>query len=135
MYRNILIPIAFEDETDFATPLGVARRLAKDGARITLMHVFEVPPAYVMTYVPEDLMQATRDGVLDSLQSAAEDVPGAEALILDGSPGRTITDWAEKNGVELIVMASHRPELGDILWGSTAGFVVRHAVCAVHVLR
>jgi nucleotide-binding universal stress UspA family protein len=33
------------------------------------------------------------------------------------------------------VIASHRPGMADLLIGSTAAQVVRHAPCAVHVLR
>ena len=40
-----------------------------------------------------------------------------------------------REGVDLIVLASHRPEFTDVIWGSTAGHVVRHVSCAVHVQR
>lgn len=135
MYKNILLPMAIEEKSNTDKPLAIARALAGDGAVITLLHVFETPPSYVMQYVPEDLMRATRDGVLDSLQEAAEAVPGARAEIRNGSPGRTIADYADDHDIDLIVMASHRPSMGDILWGSTAAFVVKHVGCAVHVIR
>jgi len=39
------------------------------------------------------------------------------------------------HAVDLIVIASHRPGLKDYFLGSTAGRVVRHSPCAVHVIR
>ena len=36
---------------------------------------------------------------------------------------------------DLIVMASHRPELKDYLIGPNAARVVRHADCSVQVVR
>ena len=56
-------------------------------------------------------------------------------LVVDGHSGRTILDYAADAGSDLIVIASHRPGMGDLLMGSTATQVVRHAKCAVHVLR
>ena len=42
---------------------------------------------------------------------------------------------ARDTGTELIVMASHRPEMKDYLIGSNAARVVRHATCSVLVVR
>lgn len=135
MYSNILLPIAFDDDVDFDTPLTVARTLLDDGGKVTLLHVFDTPPAYAMSYIPADLVKAQHEGALAELQEAARAVPGGRAVVRDGPPGRTITDFARDEKVDLIVMASHRPDMGDFVWGSTASFVVRHVGCAVHVLR
>ena len=67
--------------------------------------------------------------------SLAAGVPGAGAVLVDGHSGRTILDYAEAKSSDLIVIASHRPGMADMLIGSTAAQVVRHATCAVHVLR
>ncbi len=135
MYSDILVPVAIEENAHFDAPLRVARALASKGARITLLHAFESPPAYVMNYVPADLTKATRDGIKEEMDAAVSDLPGGISVVVDGSAGRAISDWAAHNGVDLIVMASHRPGMGDIFWGSTAAHVVRHVGCAVHVLR
>ena len=135
MYTNILLPVAFDAKLNIEKPLAVARALSAPGGKIHLLHVFETLPGYALQYVPQDMLQATREGVLSEMQSKVAEIDNATAEVADGSPGRAITDWAEDNGVDLIVMASHQPELTDILWGSTAAFVVRHAKCGVHVLR
>ena len=135
MYSNILVPVAFEEGAHHETCLQIARTLASEGSKITLFHAFERPPAYAMNYVPTDLLKATRDGVLAELEAIKKDVPGGEVVVIDGHPGRSICDWADKEGVDLIVMASHRPGFSDVIWGSTAAHVVRHVSCAVHVQR
>lgn len=135
MYRNILIPVAFDSESDLAKPIEIARTLSAPGGKITLLHVFSTPPSYAMQYVPADLVTATRDGLMASMNAAVKELPNAEAVLMDGAAGRTITDYAHDHDVDLVVMQSHQPGLGDILWGSTAGFVVRHVTCTVHVMR
>ncbi len=135
MYSNILVPVAVEEGARHDASIKVARALASEGATITLLHAFETPPSYAMHYIPADLMQATRDGIQSELEAMAERLPGGRAVIVEGHAGRAICDWAESDGVDLIVMASHRPEFTDVIWGSTAAHVVRHVSCAVHVQR
>ncbi|MBT8417397.1 MAG: universal stress protein, partial [Silicimonas sp.] len=57
------------------------------------------------------------------------------AVLVPGHVHSTILEYAEENGVDCIVMGSHKPDLTDYLIGSTAARVVRHAPCAVHVYR
>jgi len=64
-----------------------------------------------------------------------EGVDNATLNIVEGHSGRTILDYAENHQADCIVVASHRPGLQDYLLGSTAARVVRHASCAVHVVR
>jgi len=42
---------------------------------------------------------------------------------------------AHEQRADLIVMASHRPELKDYLIGPNAAYVAQHAFCSVLVLR
>ncbi len=46
-----------------------------------------------------------------------------------------ILKLAQELGVDLIIMASQRPELPDYLLGSNASKVMRHAACSVMVVR
>lgn len=135
MYHNILLPIAFDGDTDFSRPLEIARALRAEGGKIKLLHVFDTPPAYALQYIPDDLVRATREGVLADMEAAVANIDDVECEILDGPPGRTIANQVEEAGYDLVVLASHRPGMGDIVWGSTAAFVVRHVACSVHVLR
>ena len=56
-------------------------------------------------------------------------------MIIKGHSGRSIVDVAKDIHADCIVIGSHKPGLIDYLLGSTAARVVRHAPCAVHVLR
>ncbi|SRR6056297_664061 len=137
MYKNILVPIAFEENGDAKAraSITVAKKLSDEGAHVTLLHVMEQVPGYVITYLPSDYTSAARKAIEDELDSLAEDVPGGTGVVVSGHSGRTILDWADENDVDLIVIASHRPGMQDLLLGSTAAQVVRHAKCCVHVLR
>ena len=135
MYNNIVIPVAFGGDRDVDGAMKVAQRLASDGASITFLHVLEVIPVYAADYVPAQAVAQGRDAVRTALREQAAKLPGAKMAIVDGPAGRSITDWADENHADCIVIASHQPVMSDILLGSTASWVVRHANCAVHVLR
>ena len=137
MYSNILVPIAFESDGDekAKAAIEIAQTLAAKGARITLLHVMEKVPGYAISYLPADYSAQARQAIATELHQMASGIEGGEGLVIEGHSGRTILDWAKDHKVDLIVIASHRPGMQDLLLGSTAAQVVRHAACAVHVLR
>ena len=137
MYSNILVPVAFDDgsEDKIRQATAIARTLAAPDARLTFLHVMEQIPSYAITYIPADYLAQSRVAVRKALEELAAEETNAQGVLVDGHSGRTILDWAGDNGVDLIVIASHRPAMQDYFLGSTANLVVRHAPCAVHVLR
>ena len=135
MYHNILVPISFDAERDVSAPLKLARLLATPEARITLLHVVEHIPGYAVSYMPAGYMAEARNAIQGELDKLASSVPHGIGVVVEGHSGRTILDWAEKNKPDLIIIASHRPGMQDLLLGSTASQVVRHAACAIHVVR
>jgi len=62
------------------------------------------------------------------------DVPVDEEVRY-GSIGHEILATARERNVDLIVMASHRPEMIDYVIGANAAHVTLHASCSVMVLR
>lgn len=135
MYHNILVPISFDSERDVSGPLKLARMLATPDAQITLLHVVEHIPAYAISYMPADYLAEARAAIQKELDALADSLPNGRGLVIEGHSGRSILDWAEVNKPDLIILASHRPGMQDLLLGSTASQVVRHAACAVHVVR
>lgn len=135
MYSHILVPVAFDVEHDIDTPLAIARALSAPNARVTLLHVIEHVPGYALSYIPPDLLKETRIAIQTEIDALAARLPNAQGLVIEGHSGRTILDWAKEHAPDVIVMSSHRPGMQDLLLGSTASQVVRHAQCSVHVVR
>ena len=134
MYKNILVPIALDHERDVAAALAVARALAADGGQITALTVVEDVPSYVLAQFPEGHLARGRDAAAEALK-AEVGAPDVRTVAVNGHSARSILDYAEAQEVDCIVIASHRPGLQDFFLGSTAARVVRHATCAVHVVR
>lgn len=134
MYKNILIPMAL-DHGIGGTAMDVARKLLADGGTITALHIHEAPQGSVRAYLDEADVQAAFDKTKARLEDRVKDQPGVTAVTIKGHSGRSIIDYATDKGIDCIILGSHKPGLRDFLLGSTAARVVRHAPCAVHVLR
>lgn len=135
MYKNILVPMAIDHSAHTEQALAVARALLGTGGKITAFNVVEQVPSYVVQYLPTGQMEKN---VLDAETSLRADIGGVkdvDVVVVAGHAGTTITEYAAEMEVDLIVIASHRPGLQDYFLGSTAARVVRHADCAVHVVR
>jgi universal stress protein F len=133
MYRNILVPVAFEPGVNAEAELAAARQLVSPGGQVTLLHAMEPVPFFALDYMPEgyhtDLVAAIRA----DLDRQAETVPNGRSTVVQGEAARAILDFAQEQGVDCIILASHR--IDTTLYGSTAARVVRYAPCAVHLLR
>lgn len=137
--KHILVPIDLSRISFKALQYAVP--LAKQfGAKITLLHVLEVPVS-----APElgYLAAGGKDGRLDAKhrmeELACRTMPhGVEAnvLIRDGVAFDTIATVAKKRSVDLVVLTTHGyTGLKRVLMGSTAERVVRHAHCPVLIVR
>lgn len=135
MYKNILVPISFDEDRDANRSIEIAKTLETQGGKVTLLHVMEAVPGYAATYMPEGYLENSRKGLEGELSKIADEIPGGVAKVITGHSGTSILDFAEDDGSDLIIIASHRPGMQDFFLGSTAHHVVRHAKCAVHVVR
>ena len=135
MYKHILVPVLFDEHRDTQASYLAARALADDDAKFTVVHVMEAIPSYAIAEIPSEVLANTRGEVEKALVQSASALPGAVPMLISGHAGRAIVDYADENGVDCIVLASHRPGFEDLFLGSTAARVVRHAKCSVHVIR
>lgn len=135
MYKNILIPVMLDQSRNTDASLRAAQALADEGAALTLMHAVVPPPTYVADYIPMGYINQQRGDMQVELEKIAATLPNCRAALVDGGASRSITQYAEEHGCDCIVIASHTPAMSDILLGSTANYVTRHAKCAVHIVR
>ncbi|MEW9921327.1 universal stress protein [Marimonas sp. MJW-29] len=134
MYKKILVPMALDHGVSPQT-LEIAQALTGGSGEIIALHVYEAPQGSVTAYLDEDTVKEGFEKARKLLEQKLEGVSGVKAELIKGHTYRTIIDYATGNGIDCIVIGSHKPGLSDYLLGSTAARVVRHAPCAVHVYR
>jgi len=138
MFNKILVPL---DGSELAAKiLPQVIDLAKVyNSQVTLLHVYyaevgEATPAVIQEAVAQEakrcelfLAQAGKDLEAQGVKVKVECV--------EGSPAREIIAYADKNGMDLIAMATHGK--GEVAWvlGSVAEKVVSHATVPVLLFR
>ncbi len=138
--KKILVPVDFSPTSldGLRYALGLARPF---GARVTTLHVVEPLGPMARLEVDVDAHERKlRKGVklrLEELHLEVDEPAGAfDALFREGTSYHEIVGMAQRGDFDLIIMASlGRSGLVDMLLGSTAERVVRHAPCPVLVVR
>lgn len=141
---HILTSTDFSNTSDFG--VREAAKLAKlTGAKVTLVHVFEPGPPMVADGVgvsgslgnDNEIITAARRSLERVRDKDLRGVDNVEIELLQGSSASaTLCEYAEKNGIDMIVLSTHgRTGLAHLLIGSVAERVVRHASCAVMTIR
>lgn len=141
MYKNILLTVDVTDASSWEKALPAAVELCN--AEGATLHLLSVVPDFGMTvvggYFPENYENGAIDQATKELKEiVARNVPEGIPVKLDVAYGNIyeeILEVAARIGVDLIVIASHRPQLKDYLLGPNAARVVRHAKCSVLVVR
>ncbi|MFZ5962851.1 universal stress protein [Thalassococcus sp. BH17M4-6] len=134
MYAKVLVPMALDHGVSPHT-LGIARALLTQGGEIVALHVYEAPQGSVSAYLDEETVKAGYERAKAEMAAKLQDHPEVTPAMVKGHSARAIIDYAHANGIDCIVIGSHKPGLSDFFLGSTAARVVRHAGCAVHVHR
>lgn len=141
MFRNVLLPVDLNEESSWrkALPAATLQLSGHSGS----LHVLTVLPnlgeSIVGSYFPPDFVEQSESAALTALEAlCAEKLSNeisAVCAVRTGTIYREIMRYADEIGCDLIVMASHRPELSDYLLGPNAARVVRHARQSVLVVR
>lgn len=135
MYSHLLVTVAYDEGHDVGPALDIAQRLAAPGARITLLHVMEPAPVFALNYLPDGWRDEMRNAIEADLAGLADGLDDGAVVVAEGDAAHEVLDYAEVQGVDCIVIASHRPGTHSLMLGSTASKVVSRAQCAVHVAR
>lgn len=139
MYSSILVAIDLDEPSSWnkAVPTALALGRCFD-AKMALVYV--VPETLLALQAQWSSLSMRR--ILDDnhtrlMTLAAEwdtDLT-IEKHVTSGSIYGGILEIAEQTVCDLIVLATHRPQMKDYLLGANASRVVRHARCSVMVVR
>lgn len=141
MYKDILMPIDLEDDHSWKQALPNAIDMARNSG--ATLHVMTVVPDFGMSivgqYFPVEARDKMAKAILKDLHAFVDthipDDIKVQHIVGEGKVYEAILSMAKKTKTDLIIMASHRPELKDYLLGPNSARVVRHANCSVLVVR
>ena len=136
MYKSILIPIDLANAAKINSLVDHASVYNSSNSKIVLLNVVEEIPTWATVELPRGIVDKSVQSSQEKLEALAASASiEVEVEVRVGHPYKTILEVADEKGAELIVVASHQPELQNYFLGSTAAKVVRHATCSVLVIR
>ncbi len=136
MYNKILVPVDLSGTEKAQKILAKAETLLNPDGQIVLLNVVEDLPNYLAIDLPMDLIENAIKDAKDRLAVLKEGSPRVGLVeIRSGAPAREILAAAADLNADLIIIASHTPDLTNYFIGATADRVVRHAKCSVLVDR
>ncbi|MBS0371879.1 MAG: universal stress protein [Proteobacteria bacterium] len=147
MFKNILVPTDGSELSDSTVARAIS--FAKEaGARLTFFYAqpdFPMPiygeGALIDPTTPEQFSRAAAaeaEAILSRARASAEDagVESSSDTLVSEVPYEAIIEAAERNGCDLIFMASHgRRGLSGLLLGSETQKVLTHSKVPVLVYR
>ncbi|MEZ5829662.1 MAG: universal stress protein [Dongiaceae bacterium] len=140
MFRAILVPVDIAQRSSWEHSLPQAIELAKaSGGTVTVVTVVRdlraVLEGVQFPFQVELMMSSTREKLAEIVSAyRGRDVTVIEEVRF-GSIGHEVLASARERKSDLILMASHRPEMKDFFVGPNAAYVAQHATCSVLVLR
>ncbi len=141
MYKDILLPVDLGNTETQEKAVSTAIQMAQAfGSRL---HVMTIVPdfgeSFVSSFFPVDYQERAMEAADQSLHAfVKEHVPEGiqvQHIVAHGTIYDEILNFAKEHSIDMIVMASHRPQLQDYLLGPNASHVVRHSNCSVTVVR
>ena len=140
MFKKILVAVDLEHDTLLEDLLEVAVDIANiHGAQMHLLNVVGAAQAVVSQFLPENYEKMASEKIAKDLAALAAKIELTEGAVTSsvrfGSVYQEILAYANKFGADLIIVASHKPDVGDYLLGTTAARIVRHATSSVLVIR
>lgn len=141
--KSILFP------TDFSEGSSEALKYAVDmttryGAKLYILHVIydiaKVSGWYVPHVSMDEMYKDIETGAKKELErfglEELSGIKGIERSVTTGVPHEEIVKFANKNKIDLVIIATHgRKGIDRLLFGSTASQVVRFAPCPVLTVR
>jgi nucleotide-binding universal stress UspA family protein len=141
MYKKILFSVDLNDPTSWEKALPAAlNQVQAFGAELHVLTVVpELPLGVVNLYFADDagarLVKAAKKALTEFIEKRIPAGFRVKPHVAHGTIYTCILDAAEAIGVDLIIMASHRPAVRDYLLGPNAARVVRHSTRSVLVVR
>jgi nucleotide-binding universal stress UspA family protein len=136
-FKHILFPVDFSEQVSRIAPyvICMARRT---GARVTMLHVMEVPtgaypgwPAEAALINLQDIQRVRQQSLDAFLVNEFQDI-GLTRLMSEGDPASGIVEYAEKENADLVMMPTHGyGPFRRFLLGSVTAKVLHDVKCPV----
>ena len=140
MFRSILVPVDVAQTSSwrYALPQAIELATAAQGTVVAMTVVRDIKAILEGVYLQGQLDRMIGDARAKLSEIIAQQTSGPVTLaqvVRTGSIAHEILAVAREQACDLILMASHRPEMRDYFIGPVAAHVAQRAECSVLVHR
>ena len=141
MYKKILIPLDESELAECVLPHVIAIAKGCGVGEVVLLEVMENMPTWAAAEIDFDAVQKANIGVAKEYLAKVQAQLSKEGLkvsseVLTGRPAEVISEFAHKNAVDLVAVATHgRSGMSRWVFGSVADKLVRSLSIPVLLIR
>lgn len=137
MFKTIMVPVDLAHEGHLGKALQCAADLAKlYSADVVFVGVTSATPSAIAHHPSE---YAEKLDAFAQAQAAKHEMTATAKAVISHDPttdiDATLLKATRDTNADLVVMASHIPNLMDYVWPSNGGKIAEHAKCSVYVVR
>ncbi|MBN2739868.1 MAG: universal stress protein [Rhodobacteraceae bacterium] len=137
MFNEIMVPVDLRHVANLTKTLTIAADLAhKYGARITYVGVTGSEPSAI-AHSPEEYSQKLAQ--FAASEAAAHGLNTRDHMIVAHDPAvdlnHKLADAVQELHADLVVMATHLPNVADYVWASHGGHLATHSKASVFLVR
>lgn len=137
MFTNIMVPVDLRHPKQMERSLKVAADLARlYGATVTYAAVAAATPG-ALAHNPAEFAAKLADFAGE--EADTHGIKTATRPIISHDPTADLDDHlleaASEVSADLVIMATHMPNITDYIWPSHGGRLAAHAVCSVLLVR
>lgn len=137
MFNKIMVPVDLRHVPRLERELSVAAKLAETyGAPVTYVGVTGPEPGD-LAHNPAEYRQKLQD--FAATQASAHGHKAEAHVIVANDPAtdldKRLTHAVDEVGADLVVMATHIPNVTDYIWSSHGGYLANHAKASVFLVR
>jgi nucleotide-binding universal stress UspA family protein len=146
MYQKIMVPLDGSELAECVLPHVEAISKGcgvKDVRLVRVVEPLELPPQTWVAFTEGELKQIELERKTEAEeylkkmgQQLQDSMIRTSPEVLSGNPAESLADYAAKNGIDLIVLATHgRSGVSHWYWGSVAERILRAACVPVLMVR
>mgnify|MGYP000135559514 CR=1 FL=1 len=137
MFKEIMVPVDLRHVANLTKTLTVAADLAqKYGARITYVGVTGSEPSAV-AHNPEEYAEKLAQFAASEAAMHGFDARGHTIVAHDPAVdlNHKLADAVKELHADLVIMATHVPNVADFIWASHGGHLAAHSKASVFLVR
>nr|WP_319516409.1 universal stress protein [uncultured Cohaesibacter sp.] len=137
MFNTIMVPVDLRHTSNLEKTLTIAAEMAKSNEAAVIYVGVTGPEPGDLGHTPKEFGQKLQ--AFASEQQQAHGIEATTHVIVANDPAidldNKLMEAVDATGSDLVIMASHIPNISDYIWSSHGGHLASHSKASVFLVR